>query len=184
MFAGFGARKRTIRRAVTVVMASATLVVPLTTLSAPVASASGGRPVVLAAHASPPSLPNVGGTVTAIGKVSDAATCHLAVLGDHGIKVGLPEPAACANGSYRARVGLGPDLGQQPVVVKLGLFASRPGAPTALGVFYVAVAGNPAHPAILSARAYPWELPAKGQWTTIDPEFKTANLGGSSTTRS
>ncbi len=114
----------------------------------------------------------------------DATTCRLAVLADHGVKVTLPKLAGCADGPYRAKVGFGPDLRQQPVVVKLGLFASRPGAPTALGVFYVVVAGNPAHPAILSARAYPWELPAKGQWTTIDPEFKTANLGGSSTTRS
>jgi hypothetical protein len=150
LLVGYAVRKRLFWRSAMVVVASAALMVPLTALSAPVASASIGRPVVLAAHASPPSLPNVGGAVSVVGRVRDATTCRLAVLGDHGVKVALPKSVNCADGSYRAQVGLGPDLGQPPVVVKLGLFAG-----SARGVFYVVVAGNPAHPAVLSARAYP-----------------------------
>jgi hypothetical protein len=150
LLVGYAVRKRLFWRTTVTVMASATLMVPLTALSAPVASASTGRPVVLAAHASPPSLPNAGGAVSVVGRVRDATTCRLAVLGDHGVKVALPKSVNCADGSYRAQVGLGPDLGQPPVVVKLGLFAG-----SARGVFYVVVAGNPAHPAVLSARAYP-----------------------------
>ena len=152
-----------------VVMASAALMVPLTALSSPVASASAGRPVVLAAHASPSTLPSSGGAVTVVGKVRDAVTCRLAVLRDHGVKVALPKPANCADGSYRAQVGLGPDLGHSPVVVKLGLFAG-----SARGVFYVVVAGSPARPAILEALANPWELPAKGGWTTVTGKVRNA----------
>jgi hypothetical protein len=151
-----------------VVMASAALVAPLTALPGSPAAAEA-RPVVLQAYASPSGVPHAGGTVTAVGKVRDATTCKVAVLGDHGVKVTLPKPAGCKDGSYRETVGFGPDRAQAPVVVKLGIMAGG-----ARGVFYVVVAGAPAHPQILSARADPWELPAKGGWTTVAGKVRNA----------
>lgn len=169
LLVAYAVGKRASWRTSIVVTAAGALVVPLTAMAAPVASAAT-RPAVLAVHASPSSLPNAGGAVTVFGKVNGAMTCHLAVLGDHGVKVALPKPSNCADGSYKAQVGLGPDLGQPPVVVKLGLFAGS----SAPGPFYVVVAGTPAHPAILSARANPWELPAAGGWTTVDGKVRNA----------
>ena len=168
LFVGYAVRKRFIWRTAVVLGASAALVFPLTVAASPVASAQG-RPLVLQAHASPSTLPNTGGTVTVIGKVRGATDCRIAVLGDHGVKVARPKPVTCASGQYREKVGFGPDTGRSPVVVKLGLFAS-----SARGVFYVVVAGSPAAPAVLSARATPWELPAKGGWTTVVGKVRSA----------
>ncbi|MGC8628414.1 MAG: hypothetical protein ACP5VR_12860, partial [Acidimicrobiales bacterium] len=106
----------------------------------------------------------------AVGKVRNATACHLAVLGDHGVKVTLPKPADCAGGTYREPVGLGPNATKSPVTVKLGLFAGP-----ALGVFYVVVVKPvPAHPGILEARANPWEMSYKGGWTTITGKIVNA----------
>jgi hypothetical protein len=51
--------------------------------------------------------------------------------------VSLPEPATCADGSYRGPVSFGPNGTKSAVVVKLGLFAGP-----ARGVFYVVVRGH------------------------------------------
>lgn len=166
---GYTVRKKALWRTAMAVMASAAFMVPLTALSAPVASASARHPVVLAAHAGPPSLPSAGGAVMAIGKVRDATTCRLAVLGDHGVKISLPKPVSCTDGQYRERLVFGPDTRRAPVVVKLGLLAGG-----AKGVFYVVVAPSPAHTAVLEAKANPWELPAKGGWTTVIGKVRNA----------
>jgi hypothetical protein len=95
-------------------------------------------------------------------------------LDDHGVKVTLPKPSACSDGQYREMVAFGPSPGHSPVVVKLGLLTG-----SARGVFYVVVAGTAAQPAVLSARAYPWELPAKGGWTLVighSADAKTCHL--------
>ena len=158
---GYTVRKRALWRTGMAAVASVALVAPLAALPSPVAAAQG-HSAVLAAYASPSSLPSTGGTAMAIGKVRDASTCRVAVLGDHGVKVSLPKPASCSDGQYHERLGFGPNVGQAPVVVKLGLLAG-----SSRGVFYVVVAASPAHPAVLEARAYPWELPAKGGWTLV-----------------
>lgn len=117
------------------------------------------HPVVLSARAMPPGLANTGGAVTVTGKVRDATTCKLAVLRDDHVKVSLPKSANCGNGTYSEHVLFGPNHKGSAVVLRLALIAGN-----ARGVFYVVVAGSPAHPAILEAQANPWELPAKGGW--------------------
>ena len=99
-------------------------------------------PAVLSARALPGTLPAEGGTVEVVGKARWAATCRLAVLADpqrgpKAVRVSLPEPATCADGSYREPVSFGPNGTKFAVVVKLGLFAS-----SARGVFYVVVRGH------------------------------------------
>ena len=90
-------------------------------LPAPPTTSSIPGPTVLSARAIPGSLPAKGGMVEVVGKVHGATSCHLAVLGDHGIKVTLPKPASCASGTYRRPVSLGPNHSKSAVTVKLGL---------------------------------------------------------------
>jgi hypothetical protein len=155
------------RRPIWIVMTAAAVLVPMATSGS--AAAAPKDPVVLAAKAVPGAMPAGGGTVTVVGKVSNAATCRVAVLGDHGVKVTGPKPAGCGGGSYSEPVTFGPNPGRSPVVVKLGLLAGP-----ARGVFYVVVAGSQAGPEVLSARATPWELPAKGGWTTVTGMVRNA----------
>ena len=149
-------------------------------LALPAAPAAGlGLPsrelpaaTVLSARALPGALAAKGGTVEVVGKVRDASSCRLAVLGDHGIKISLPKPANCAGGSYREPARFGPNGAKAPVVVKLGLFAGP-----AHGVFYVVVApARPARPAVLSAKAAPWRLGYKGGTVTVEGRVSGAKV--------
>jgi len=163
-----------------VATAAALAMVPLGPAAA-FASPKLPKPAVLSARAVPGAMPPKGGDVTVVGKVRSASSCRLAVLGDHGIKVSLPKPVGCANGSYSERVGFGPDRTGHPVVVKLGLFAEHPGVGPALGVFYIVVTGVPisgtvAHPVVLSARATPWQLPANGGTVTVEGNVSGAKV--------
>ena len=140
------------------------------------AQVTGPTPVVLAARALPGALPAKGGAVEVVGKVRGATTCRVVVLGDHGIKVSLPKPAGCSKGAYRAAVGFGANSTKSAIVVKLGLEAGK-----ARGVFYVVVtpARRPvavAHPAVLSARATPWQLGYNGGTVTVTGKVSGAKV--------
>ena len=161
--AAYLVRGRQSWRPALVIVASAALLVPVAASSSSSATPShNASPSVQEAEALPSRLADQGGTVTLVGKVRNAGTCHVAVLRDSGVKVTLPKPVSCKDGSYRERVSFAPSVLNKPVVVKLGLFSGR-----ARGLFYVVVGGNPAAPEVLEARADPWELPAKGGWTTV-----------------
>jgi|GEM_PF-3833787 len=140
-------------------------------LALPGTAATAQAAEVLSARALPGALPDSGGKVEVVSQVRGAKSCRLAVLGDHGVKVSLPEQASCSDGSYREPVVLGPNHSKSPVTVKLGLFADR-----SRGVFYVVVAGapTPARPAVLEAKATPWQLPATGGWTKVVGKVRDA----------
>ena len=124
----------------------------------------------MSVRALPGTAPAQGGAVEVVGEVRKATVCRLTVLADRGVRVDLPKPTSCAKGAFRARVGFGPNAKAVPVVVELGLFAGS----SAPGRFYVVVASKPAHPAILSVRAYPWELPASGGWADVVGKVRNA----------
>ena len=129
------------------------------------------HPVVLSARATPSSLGANGGVVTVTGRVRGASTCSVAVLRDDHIKVSLPKQASCAKGTYSEHVRFGPNNAASAVDVRLGLVAGR-----ARGVFYVSVAGIPHHPAVLSARATPWQLTYRGGTITVEGTLKDARV--------
>jgi hypothetical protein len=128
-------------------------------------------PAVLSARALPGALPTKGGEVEVVAKVRGATSCRLVVLRDHGVKVSLPKPTGCAGGSYRERAGFGPDAAQSATVVKLGLRAG-----SSMGVFYVVVAGNPAHPSVVSAKASPWRLGYQGGTVVVEGRVSGARV--------
>lgn len=169
------ALKRGSRRAVLATVTTAAFTVPLSALPTQVAFASASSGSVVVAFASPPLLRSSGGLVTVTGLVSDATTCHVAVLADSGgVPVSLPKPTDCSGplGFYKAPVDLGPNPNTVVTFVNLGLFAGE-----AHFAFPVAVGPNTHNlaPAVLSAKANPWELPAKGGWTTVNGRVNYAS---------
>lgn len=124
------------------VVAVATMLV-LSVLAA-TAQATTPRPMVVSVKAIPGQIPKGGGQVHVDGAVHGATTCRIVVLRDYGVKVVPPPPASCEDGVYREVVGFGPNIGEVPVVVELGLEARTARLGQALGVFYVTVAGTKA----------------------------------------
>ncbi len=171
VFAGYFLCRRQFGRRAIVVVASAALLLPVVASNSSSATPSHhASPVVLEAKALPGHLPGTGGTVTVVGQVRNASTCRVVVLRDSGVKVTLPKPTSCETGTYRESVTFVPTGSHTSVVVKLGLLVGR-----TRGLFYVSVAGNPAAPEVLDARANPSALPAQGGWTTVVGKVRFAS---------
>lgn len=105
------------------------------------AQPGAGKPSVLSARAVPWQLPSDGGTVTVRGRVRGAQSCRLAVLSDSGVRVILPGPVKCSDGTYSERVTFGTNPGYRATAVKLGLFPEGLVRELA-GVFFVSLAGR------------------------------------------
>lgn len=158
---------------------AAAVTLPATASAAPIVLV----PRVVSARAVPGAIGAHGAGVMIVGKVRNATTCRVVVLADpahgHGgaVKVSLPKPSVCKDGTYRAHVELGPATADRAVVVKLALVAGP-----ARGVFYVPVApkGHPdtgaKHPVVVSVSAAPWHMGWAGGPVTVEGRVQHAHV--------
>src|SRR5579875_843517 len=146
----------------------------LAATSADASTTSSHAVLTLLVNVAPSELPASGGTVTVAGRVRNAQSCQLRLLSRQGFPVVYSHnpTTACRSGAYTAHVTLGANPSPVARTVAFALVA-RSGTLLAIRRFYVTLAAAP-KPQILSARAFPAYLWAKGGQVTVAGRVRNA----------